>query len=57
LDVGKDNGWNAHFYRTETDDEIRAKWENEKVDLTREWNRRWREAGKVRRRRGGADGD
>ncbi|KAJ7740900.1 hypothetical protein DFH07DRAFT_838359 [Mycena maculata] len=57
LDVGKDNGWNAHFYRTETDDEIRAKWESEKVDLTREWNRRWREAGKVRRRRGGGDGD
>ncbi|KAF7356182.1 hypothetical protein MVEN_00949500 [Mycena venus] len=57
LDVGKDNGWNAHFHRTETDDEIRAKWEKEKVDLTREWNRRWREAGKVRRRRGGGDGD
>ncbi|KAJ7198917.1 hypothetical protein B0H12DRAFT_1244741 [Mycena haematopus] len=57
LDVGKDNGWNAHFYRSETDDEIRAKWEKEKVDLTREWNRRWREAGKVRRRRGGGDGD
>ncbi|KAJ7226133.1 hypothetical protein GGX14DRAFT_349652 [Mycena pura] len=53
LDVGKDNGWNAHFGRTETDDEIRAKWESEKVDLTRDWNRRWREAGKVRRRRGG----
>ncbi|KAJ7156119.1 hypothetical protein C8R43DRAFT_884320 [Mycena crocata] len=57
LDVGKDNGWNAHFYRNETDDEIRTKWESEKVNLTREWNRRWREAGKVRRRRGGADGD
>ncbi|KAJ6546408.1 hypothetical protein DFH09DRAFT_927192 [Mycena vulgaris] len=57
LDVGKDNGWNAHFYRTETDDEIRTKWESEKGNLTREWNRRWREAGKVRRRRGGADGD
>ncbi|KAJ6480940.1 hypothetical protein C8R45DRAFT_1004138 [Mycena sanguinolenta] len=57
LDVGKDNGWNAHFHRNETDDEIRAKWEKEKVDLTREWNRRWREAGKVRRRRGGGDGD
>lgn len=53
LDVGKDNGWNAHFYRTETDGEVRAKWEK----VTREWNRRWREAGKVRRRRGGADGD
>ncbi|KAF7370177.1 hypothetical protein MSAN_00648300 [Mycena sanguinolenta] len=57
LDVGKDNGWNTHFHRNETDDEIRAKWEKEKVELTREWNRRWREAGKVRRRRGGGDGD
>ncbi|KAJ7923515.1 hypothetical protein B0H13DRAFT_2316461 [Mycena leptocephala] len=44
LDVDKDDGWNAYFYRTKTDDEIRAKWEKEKVDLTREWNRRWREA-------------
>ncbi|KAJ6614139.1 hypothetical protein B0H10DRAFT_2221605 [Mycena sp. CBHHK59/15] len=57
VDVAKDNGWDVGFYRTETDDEIRAKWESEKVDLTREWNRRWREAGKVRRRRGGGDGD
>ncbi|KAF8217097.1 hypothetical protein K438DRAFT_1748208 [Mycena galopus ATCC 62051] len=57
LDVGKDNGWNAHFQRNQTEDEIRVKWEGEKVELTREWNRRWREAGKVRRRRGGGDGD
>ncbi|KAJ7879245.1 hypothetical protein B0H14DRAFT_3082928 [Mycena olivaceomarginata] len=57
LDVGKDHGWDAHFQRNETDEEIRAKWEKEKVELTREWNRRWREAGKVRRRRGGGDGD
>ncbi|KAJ7031814.1 hypothetical protein C8F04DRAFT_1109208 [Mycena alexandri] len=57
LDVGKDNGWPAHFCRNETDEEIRKKWEEEKVGLTREWNRRWREAGKVRRRRGGCDGD
>ncbi|KAJ7039925.1 hypothetical protein C8F04DRAFT_1085344 [Mycena alexandri] len=57
MDVGKDNGWDAHFHRTETDDEIRVEWESRKVGLTREWNRRWREAGKVRRRRGGVDGD
>ncbi|KAJ7742779.1 hypothetical protein B0H16DRAFT_1664234 [Mycena metata] len=44
LDVGKDNGWPAHFCRNETDEEIRKKWEEEKVELTREWNRRWREA-------------
>ncbi|CAK5267861.1 unnamed protein product [Mycena citricolor] len=58
LDVGKDNGWNVHFVRNETDDEIRKKWEEQKGDLTREWNRRWREAGKVKRRRGaGLDAD
>ncbi|KAJ7166755.1 hypothetical protein C8R46DRAFT_1192093, partial [Mycena filopes] len=57
LDVGKDNGWGTHFCRNETDEEIRKKWEEGKVGLTREWNRRWREAGKVRRRRGGGDGD
>ncbi|KAJ6574554.1 hypothetical protein B0H19DRAFT_1124790 [Mycena capillaripes] len=57
LDVGKVNGWDAHFYRTETDDAKGAKWEKEKVDLTREWNRPWREAGGVGRRRGGGDGD
>ncbi|KAJ7770644.1 hypothetical protein B0H16DRAFT_1410935 [Mycena metata] len=57
MDVSKDNGWDAHFHRTETDDEIRVEWETRKVGLTREWNRRWREAGKVRRRRGGVDGE
>ncbi|KAJ7643832.1 hypothetical protein FB45DRAFT_282589 [Roridomyces roridus] len=57
LDVGKDNGWNAHFYRSETDEEIRKKWEEQKAELTRGWNKRWREAGKVRRRRGGVDAE
>ncbi|KAJ7154805.1 hypothetical protein C8R46DRAFT_1118471 [Mycena filopes] len=57
LDVGRDNGWDAHFRRTESEEEIRADWEGRKGGLTREWNRRWREAGKVRRRRGGGDGD
>ncbi|KAF7329114.1 hypothetical protein MKEN_00171900 [Mycena kentingensis (nom. inval.)] len=58
LDVAKDNDWPAHFCKTETDEEIRAKWEVEKVELTRDWTRRWKEAGKMqRRRRGGPDGE
>jgi hypothetical protein len=60
--VASERGWNwrdptVGFYRTETDDEIRKRWEDEKVELTREWKRRCREAGKVRRRKGGIDGD
>lgn len=43
------------FYRTETDEEIRQRWENKKVELTRGWKKRCREAGKVRRRRGGGE--
>ncbi|KAF7296385.1 hypothetical protein HMN09_01108600 [Mycena chlorophos] len=54
LDVTKDAGHSAHFYKTETDEEIRAKWEAEKVELTRDWTRRWKEAVKMQRRRGGA---
>ncbi|KAK7008281.1 hypothetical protein R3P38DRAFT_3592108 [Favolaschia claudopus] len=34
------------FYKTQTDAEIRAQWEGEKVALTQGWKRRWREAGK-----------
>lgn len=41
------------FFRTETEEAIREKWEKERGELTREWKRRWREAGKVKRRRGG----
>jgi hypothetical protein len=62
--VAKENGWswrdpNVGFFRSGTEEEIRARWESEKVELTREWKRRWREAGKVNRRRrgGGGDGD
>jgi hypothetical protein len=43
------------FYRTESDAEVRARWDREKLELTREWKRRHREAVKSRRRRGGAD--
>ncbi|KAK7024875.1 hypothetical protein R3P38DRAFT_3193794 [Favolaschia claudopus] len=37
------------FYKTQTDAEIRAQWEGEKVGLTQGWKRRWREAGKYLR--------
>ncbi|EGN96949.1 hypothetical protein SERLA73DRAFT_170295 [Serpula lacrymans var. lacrymans S7.3] len=60
LDVAKDKGWNwrdAGFYRTQTEDEIRKRWEKNKAELTRDWKKRHREAGKMRRRRGGVDGE
>ncbi|KAF7308154.1 hypothetical protein HMN09_00663100 [Mycena chlorophos] len=43
LDVTKDAGHSTHFCKTETDEEIRAKWEAEKVELTRDWTRQWKE--------------
>ncbi|RDB27670.1 putative RNA-binding protein P16F5.06 [Hypsizygus marmoreus] len=62
FDVARENRWSwrdpaVGFYRTGTEEEIRKKWEESKVELTREWKRRCREAGKVsRRRRGGEAG-
>ncbi|KAL5476625.1 hypothetical protein ACEPAI_3305 [Sanghuangporus weigelae] len=38
------------FFRTETDEEIQARWESRKVELTRDWKRRHREAVKSARR-------
>lgn len=60
FDVARENKWswrdpNIGFYRTGTDEDIKKKWEEEKVELTREWKRRCREAGKVSRRRTGGD--
>ncbi|KAM6504155.1 hypothetical protein JOM56_001098 [Amanita muscaria] len=64
FDIAKEKGWNwrdpsVAFYRTETEDEIRKRWETSKVELTREWKRRWKEAGKMSRRKfgGTAPGD
>jgi hypothetical protein len=62
-DVIKDNGWNwrdpaVGFFRTGTEEDIRKRWEESKGELTRDWKRRCREAGKVnRRKRGGVDND
>ncbi|THH06380.1 hypothetical protein EW145_g4128 [Phellinidium pouzarii] len=41
------------FHRTESADAIRARWTERKVELTRDWKRRHREAVKSVRRRGG----
>ncbi|KAF8159238.1 hypothetical protein B0H34DRAFT_702623 [Crassisporium funariophilum] len=63
FDLIKDNGWNwrdpaVGFYRTGTEEDIRRRWEESKGELTREWKRRCREAGKIsRRRRGGVEVD
>ncbi|KAF9454472.1 hypothetical protein P691DRAFT_770652 [Macrolepiota fuliginosa MF-IS2] len=50
-------GWDwrsTGFCRTQNKDEIREKWEREKGELTRGWKKRWKEAGRVRRRGKGA---
>jgi hypothetical protein len=61
FDVARDKGWYwrdpaVGFYRTDTQEDIKKWWESEKMELTREWKKRSREAGKVRKRRGGDDG-
>lgn len=57
-DIAKENGWNwrdpaVGFYRTGTDEDIKKRWEDSKGDLTKDWKRRCREAGKVNRRKKG----
>ena len=55
LDVARDKGWDwRKFCRTQTPEEIKQRWEEQKVQLTQDWKRRHREAIKSRRRRGGA---
>ncbi|KAG7088540.1 hypothetical protein E1B28_012522 [Marasmius oreades] len=41
------------LYQSQTEEQIRQRWEENKVELTRGWKKRWREAMKVKRRRGG----
>jgi hypothetical protein len=60
IEIAKERGTNwrdGKFYRTESEAEIRKQWDENKLDLTREWKRRHREAVKSRRRRGGVDGE
>ncbi|TFK86521.1 hypothetical protein K466DRAFT_600266 [Polyporus arcularius HHB13444] len=46
--------WKTWFYRTDSPEAIRTRWEETKGELTAGWKRRHREAIKSRRRRGGA---
>ena len=57
--VSKEKGWDwRNFCRTQTTEEIKQKWEEQKAELTKDWKRRYREAIKSKRRRGGvADGE
>lgn len=58
LDVAREKGWDWRgFCRTQTTEEIKQRWESQKVELTKDWKRRHREAIKSRRRRGGGDGE
>ncbi|EKM50066.1 uncharacterized protein PHACADRAFT_264577 [Phanerochaete carnosa HHB-10118-sp] len=59
LDVALEKGWDwRKFCRTQSAEEIKQQWEEQKVELTKDWKRRHREAIKSRRRRGGAgDGE
>ncbi|KAL1746754.1 hypothetical protein HDZ31DRAFT_61947 [Schizophyllum fasciatum] len=58
-DVARANKWDwrgAAFHQpTEgsVEEIARARWEASKLELTRDWKRRWREAARLRRRRGG----
>ena len=40
------------FFCSDNEEMIQKRWEETKVELTRGWKRRWREAGKVRKRLG-----
>ncbi|KAJ7597219.1 hypothetical protein C8J56DRAFT_817604 [Mycena floridula] len=45
----------SNFRRVDSEEQIKKRWEDSKVELTKGWKKRWREAGKVRRRRGGGE--
>ena len=55
VSIFHERGWTRDvFCRTDSAENIRKRWEDSKVELTREWKRRHREAVKAARRRGGA---
>lgn len=43
------------FWRQETDEDMKEIWEKDKVELTRDWKKRYRDAKKQRKRRGGGN--
>jgi hypothetical protein len=52
LPTGED-GIAKGFWREKTDEDMKSLWEKDRLDLTREWKRRYRDARKQKRRRGG----
>ena len=52
-DLEQDEKSGQGFWRQGNDEEMREIWQRDKLELTREWKRRHREARKQRRRRGG----
>ncbi|OSD05440.1 hypothetical protein PYCCODRAFT_1465336 [Trametes coccinea BRFM310] len=49
--------WRTWFFRTDSPEAIKQRWEESKGELTAGWKRRHREAIKSRRRRGGGAGE
>lgn len=45
------------FWRCETEEEVKENWDENHLELTREFKRRHREAVKRRKRRGGVEGE
>ena len=43
------------FWKQETDEEMKEIWEKDKLELTRDWKKRYREGKKQKKRRGGAN--
>lgn len=43
------------FWKQETDEEMKEIWEKDKLELTRDWKKRYRDGKKQKKRRGGAN--
>ncbi|KAE9407698.1 hypothetical protein BT96DRAFT_933126 [Gymnopus androsaceus JB14] len=54
--ISNTGAFSSPFYTPETPSEINQRWEDKKIELTRAWKKRCREAGKVERRRGTGTG-
>jgi len=55
-DVARDHGWfwrdpAVGFWKRESEEEITKKREESRGELTRQWKKKWREAGKARNRK------
>jgi len=55
FEMAREKSWewpSSGFHRTQTEDQIRQRWEEQKGELTQGWKKRCREAGRIRKRRG-----